>query len=98
MKQQHTLKKNIRTTRSIEPKEIPMTKELEHKLQNFYWDLEEIRQKMPDTVLNYLVDCDDDYVYYEYRYYDRPTLKFKFDVYGRHYPADYNPKNKKEGK
>ena len=60
MKQKHTLKKNIRTTRSIDPKPIPMTNELERKLGNFYWDLKEIKQEMPETVTNYLVDCDED--------------------------------------
>ena len=95
MKQKHTLKKNIRTTRSIDPKPIPMTNELERKLGNFYWDLKEIKQEMPETVTNYIVDCDEDYVYYEYRYYDKPTIRLKFDVYGRHYPADYNKKENK---
>ena len=92
MKQRHTLKSNIRTTRSIGPKQIPMTDELKRKLSNCYWDLDDIKRTMPETVTNCIVDCDEDYVYYEHRYYNRPTAKYKFDAYGVHYPANYNNK------
>ena len=98
MKQKHTLKTNIRTTRSTEPRPIPMTDELKQKLSNFDWDLDEIKRTMPETVMNYIVDCDEDFVYYEYRYYAMPTIKRKFDIYGFHYPANYNTKTKKESK
>ena len=68
-----------------------MNKQLEQKLVDNGWDIDEVRSTMGDTFMDYIYDCDEKYCYYHPAAFEKGRMDAEGNLevwYNNHWTSD----------